>query len=139
LRRIESKIANPPDPVLLAGQKERVDAMLQELGSAARVVDIGGRSKRWENVWALDLSYHTSLSVVGDATRLPFANGTLDGVICTYVLEHITTPEMAVEEARRTLKTGGTCYLEVPFLFGYHGRDYADYTRWTHRGLEYLC
>jgi SAM-dependent methyltransferase len=90
-------------------------------------------------VWALDFYYDLCLDAVGDATCLPFADGSLDGIICTYVLEHIAEPEVAVQEAWRVLKPGGIYYIETPFLFGYHGRAYSDYARWTCKGLDRLC
>ena len=44
----------------------------------------------------------------GDATRLPFADGTFDRVITSEVLEHIQNDVAAISELARVLRPGGT-------------------------------
>lgn len=51
---------------------------------------------------------------ISDVTRLPFADGTFDCVICSEVLEHIPAHEQAMHEIVRVLKTGGTLAVSVP-------------------------
>lgn len=48
----------------------------------------------------------------GDATRLPFADGSVDLVIGLEVLEHVPGPERALAEIARVC--GGTAVLSVP-------------------------
>jgi len=50
----------------------------------------------------------------GDATRLPFADGTFDRVITSEVLEHIQDDVTAIKEHHRVLKPGGTLGVTVP-------------------------
>ena len=50
----------------------------------------------------------------GDATRLPFADGTFDRVITSEVLEHIEADTSAITELARVLKPGGTFAATVP-------------------------
>lgn len=50
----------------------------------------------------------------GDATRLPFADGTFDRVITSEVLEHIQADVDALAELQRVLKPGGTFAATVP-------------------------
>ena len=50
----------------------------------------------------------------GDATRLPFADGTFDRVITSEVLEHIQADTAAIAEFVRVLKPGGTFAATVP-------------------------
>lgn len=52
--------------------------------------------------------------VVGDALRLPFADGAFDRVICSEVLEHIPDYESALKEITRVLAPGGTLAVSVP-------------------------
>lgn len=51
----------------------------------------------------------------GTAEALPFEDGAFDTVVCTFTLCSVHTPALALAEARRVLKPGGT------FLFCEHG------------------
>lgn len=53
-------------------------------------------------------------TVHGDATRLPFEDGTFDRVIASEVLEHIPIDTLAISELARVLKPGGTMAVTVP-------------------------
>ena len=52
--------------------------------------------------------------VVGDALRLPFAEGSFDRIIASEVLEHIPDDSAAMTEIERVLKPGGTLSVTVP-------------------------
>lgn len=54
------------------------------------------------------------LVVQGDATRLPFPDGSFDAVVCSETLEHIPDDRSAVDEIRRVLRPGGLLFLTVP-------------------------
>jgi SAM-dependent methyltransferase len=47
-------------------------------------------------------------------TRLPFASGSFDAVLCSEVLEHIPDDEAAVAELSRVLARGGLLLVSVP-------------------------
>lgn len=49
-----------------------------------------------------------------DITRLPFADGSFDVILCSHVLEHIPDDAAAMRELRRVLRPGGWALLEVP-------------------------
>lgn len=53
----------------------------------------------------------------GDATRLPFDDGSFDRVITSEVLEHIQADVDAIAEFVRVLKPGGTFAATVPTWF----------------------
>ena len=53
----------------------------------------------------------------GDATKLPFADGSFDRVITSEVLEHIQDDVTAVSELLRVLRPGGTIAATVPTWF----------------------
>ena len=50
----------------------------------------------------------------GDATKLPFADGSFDRIIVSEVLEHIPSDERAMAEIARILKPGGLVAVSVP-------------------------
>jgi len=50
----------------------------------------------------------------GDATRLPFSDGTFDRVVTSEVLEHIQDDVAAIAELTRVLRPGGVLAATVP-------------------------
>jgi ubiquinone/menaquinone biosynthesis C-methylase UbiE len=52
------------------------------------------------------LSISTSFQL-GDMSRLPFADGTFDGVVTRYTFHHLEQPRVALRELVRVVKTGG--------------------------------
>jgi SAM-dependent methyltransferase len=55
-----------------------------------------------------------SACVRGDATRLPYPDGSFDRVIAAEVLEHIPADTAAIGELARVLRPGGTMAVTVP-------------------------
>lgn len=55
-----------------------------------------------------------STSLMADAEALPVADGTVDCVLCLETLEHLPSPERALQEILRVLAPGGVCVLSVP-------------------------
>jgi len=50
----------------------------------------------------------------GDAHHLPFADESIDAVICSEVLEHIEHYQSVIQEIARVLKPGGQLMVSVP-------------------------
>ncbi|HJM28676.1 MAG: class I SAM-dependent methyltransferase [Acidimicrobiales bacterium] len=55
-----------------------------------------------------------AFACAGDATRLPFNDGTFDRIIASEVLEHIPDDDGALQELFRVLKPGGKIAITVP-------------------------
>ena len=55
-----------------------------------------------------------SATTRGDATRLPFPDGSFDRIIAAEVLEHVADDEAAIHELARVLRPGGTMGVSVP-------------------------
>lgn len=82
--------------------------------------------------------YHPD--IIGDIHKLPFADGSIDAIICIAVLEHVEDPFKAMSEMHRVLKKGGYCFIYVPFLFYYHAERgyYKDFWRYTEDGVQHM-
>ena len=53
-------------------------------------------------------------AVAGDATRIPFPDGSFDKVIAAEVLEHLPADQAAMNEITRVLRPGGVAAVTVP-------------------------
>jgi SAM-dependent methyltransferase len=67
----------------------------------------------------------------------PIADRSVDCVLATETLEHISEPAHFLEQARRCLVPGGTLLLTVPFSARWHFIPH-DYWRFTPSGLRIL-
>jgi SAM-dependent methyltransferase len=71
--------------------------------------------------------------IVGEATVLPFTDGTFDFIYASHVLEHVEDPVAACREIMRVGKGG---YIETPSPFLEQGlalRDESSPEHWFHR------
>lgn len=75
--------------------------------------------------------------VLYDGHKLPFGDASIDGVLSTQVLEHVSNPTAYILEARRVLKSGGYLVMSVPFVWQEHEQPY-DYFRFTSFGISTL-
>ncbi len=53
-------------------------------------------------------------TAVGNALKLPFADGAFDRVIASEILEHIPPDTIAIDELARVTRVGGTLGITVP-------------------------
>lgn len=77
-----------------------------------------------------------------DLTRLPFADGRFDLILCSHVLEHVPDDAAAMAELARVLRPGGTAIILVPYdpkrPATEEGRDVASPAeRWRRFGHPY--
>ena len=77
------------------------------------------------------LSYVMGLEDMG-----PVADGSLDFVIASHVIEHVRNPLHTFEQAFRKLKPGGSYVLIVPDMPDFRSRPGPDHTRAPGGGLR---
>jgi SAM-dependent methyltransferase len=123
--RFEKLGLKPGDLLLDAGagfgrhafEAARLGARVVALDYAAEEVT-GTRATFGAMAEAGEISYDNYIGVLrGDATRLPFAEGTFDQVITSEVLEHIQDDVTALAELARVLRPGGMLGVTVPSWF----------------------
>lgn len=85
----------------------------------------------------LDIFAGPNIDYVGRAEAIPLPDASVDLVITQEVLEHVADPFKAITEIQRVLKPGGTLYLQLPFIIGYHPGP-TDFWRFTREGIVRL-
>ena len=132
----------PPHPTWQSrASRNRVREFLgaEELRAPGGVkINVGSASRRFGvRMLNLDLNPAEEVDVLGDLLRLPLRHGSVDTLVCTGVLEHVSDPHRAVAEMYRVLKFGGRVFVETPFMQTVHASP-DDYSRWTPSGLRQL-
>src|SRR5919204_2960475 len=116
--------------------RDLTPAFVRTFPDAAAILNIGaGGTDYGRNVVNLDIAPAPGIHVVGLAEALPFRDGVFDGVVFQAVLEHVRDASAALNEIARVLRPGGSVFVEVPFIQGYHAAP-SDYRRFTVNGLR---
>lgn len=85
----------------------------------------------------IDLVWECKPDVLGSAIAIPAKSESISHICCSWVLEHIEEPAMALGEFYRTLKPGGYLYLTANFVWHVHEAP-RDFFRYTEHGLKHL-
>ena len=122
--------------------EDEIGSRLRELPRQSVIADIGAGNTPflneidYPNYYSFDIK---DAKVTSDAHILPIKTSSVDVVFSIEVLEHLSRPQMAVDEIYRILRDGGMCVLTTRFLYPRHGRSwYLDFWRFTDQGLNYL-
>jgi SAM-dependent methyltransferase len=119
-------------------------AVSQTLSPSPVLLDIGCGNKpyadlfvNWRHIGINPSVEDASPDVIADAMRLPIKDSSVDIVLCTQVLEHVSHPSKLISESCRVLKPGGYLVLSAPFYWPLHEEPW-DFFRFTRYGLESL-
>jgi len=114
-------------------------AFLKEFPEDAVLLNIGSGVHRFEkNVINVDIFPYTEVDIVADATALPFAENSVDGIVCEMLIEHVPNPQKIIDEIFRVLRPGGKMCVSTPFMFPFHACP-NDFYRWSSTGIHELC
>ena len=94
----------------------------------------GPLEARGFEVYGFDVKRTGGTDFLGDAHRLPVADGSFDLLVSSQVLEHLEAPWTAASEIARVLKPGGWFVGSVAFLKPYHG----SFFHMSHQGVVKL-
>ena len=113
------------------------------------LLDVGCGLKPYEKIFApyVEKYYGTEYSstsgfrgnradAAGDASAMPFADASVDTILCTEVMEHVNHPEKVIEEFVRILKPDGIIITTAPFFYPIH--DALDFFRYTDEGIAVM-
>ncbi len=125
--------------------RKHLRPFLEKYATKDVVLEIGGNrvagSHQYDDLFpnrhALDIDSNRKPDTVGDAHALPFSDNSFDKILCTEVLEHLHTPDLAISEMKRVLRPSGLLILTTRFVYPIHDAP-NDYYRFTEYGLKYL-
>ena len=112
-----------------------VNSLIDELPNNGAGLNVGsGMTNLDSRIKNLELEAAPNIDYVGSVEAIPEMDSVFDLIISQEVLEHVKSPSLAIIEMRRVLKKGGRCYIQLPFIIGYHPCP-NDYWRFTKEGL----
>lgn len=120
--------------------RRHMTPFIKSHASPLRTLEIGASgyyAEYFPNKVGLDIRPGPFVDVVGDAHELPFPDQSFERILCTEVLEHVHTPQKAIDEMYRVLKPVGELILTTRFIAPIHDSP-GDYFRFTKYGLAHL-
>ena len=115
-----------------------ISKLLDELPEQSIGLNVGsGKTNLDVRIKNLELDYAPGIDYIGSVESIPEINNTFDLVISQEVLEHVKEPAVAMSEIKRVLKKNGKCYIQLPFIIGFHPCP-NDYWRFTKQGIVAL-
>ncbi|GIT84845.1 class I SAM-dependent methyltransferase [Acinetobacter towneri] len=140
--------ATPLHPQWLLGSRKPPNGLQQAEGS---FLDIGAGDRWLEKELPRSVQYtaldhpHTGIeiykskpNIIADAVNLPLADDSFDNIACLEVIEHVPDPEKVFSEIYRVLKSGGTAWISIPFLYPIHDAPF-DFQRYSRYGLQNIA
>jgi ubiquinone/menaquinone biosynthesis C-methylase UbiE len=122
-------VYGPMADALLARAPDLAGQLVLDVGAGTgavshRLVAAGAHVVAVDASWQM-LAHQASSrppAVVGDISRLPLADGTVDGAAAAFVLNHLADPVAALVEMRRAVRRGG---FVIASVFSIAGRPAA--------------
>ncbi len=132
--------------------KQFIDQKIRDISKGKVILDVGGGDPftKWlasyKNFFAdcdyrtMDYDISTGADVIGDIHKIPLADNSVDGIICSSVLEHVSNPILATQEIKRILKPNGKLFVYVPSIYPYHAKKghYPDMWRFFDDSIDML-
>ncbi len=139
---------NREAPYVRDGIASFVAEVAQTIPRGARVVDVGAGDAPYRELFHhadyVTIDWEHSIhegarhsDIHASADNLPLHDRSVDAVLMTEVLEHISTPDRALAEVARVLRPGGSLVLTVPFVWILHEMP-NDFYRYTPSALRML-
>ncbi|MBC8186017.1 methyltransferase [candidate division KSB1 bacterium] len=86
---------------------------------------------------SFDIDEKRTPDIKGDICTHDFDVSKYDVIVMAEVLEHLHTPQLAIDNVYKILRPQGKLIITVPFIMPIHDRPY-DYFRYTRYGLQHL-
>jgi SAM-dependent methyltransferase len=139
---------NKGAPFVRDGIASFIGEVARGLTPGARVIDVGAGDAPYRDFFTpveyitvdWEHSSHAGArrsDIIAAADSLPLADASVDAVLMTELLEHVSVPSAVLREAARILRPHGAIALTVPFVWMLHEMPH-DYFRYTPSALHLL-
>jgi SAM-dependent methyltransferase len=136
--KLQSPVYKKQIPVNRGGEfLPRFYEIMKTLPEDAVVLDVGGGKRQIDDARYVNMEYSRfeEPDVLGDGTKLPFRNESVDFVYTAAVLEHVRDPLKMGSEIFRVLKKGGTVLANSAFMQPIHSEG-QHFFNLTPYGIE---
>ncbi len=131
------KIFFPPSPSYNYQNKFVRTWLKRHAKNDQKIIDVGSGSRILvPGIINIDIRKIDKIHVTGNAFFLPIKDNSVDIIVCSALLEHVSDPKNIVNELYRVLKKLGYIYIEVPFLQAEHFYEGDDFRRYTLAGVK---
>jgi ubiquinone/menaquinone biosynthesis C-methylase UbiE len=83
-------------------------------------LDLGSGGRALPGLISMEWADWPDNTLRGDCLALPFRDNCADLILSQAVLEHVTNPDLAMQEMFRVLRPGGILYVEIAFMQPVH-------------------
>jgi SAM-dependent methyltransferase len=115
--------------------------------SSGKLLDIGCGNKPYQQIVVSSVDEYIGCDIVQssekkvdilcDATNIPLPDESFNTIISTQTIEHLSEPQLLINEAYRLLKQNGIFILSGPMYWPLHEEPY-DFFRFTKYGFRYI-
>lgn len=126
-------------PVLLKTYYHHLKTLLDKHDQKKIIINLGSGPailKNRRDIINIDIFAFNQVDMVADAFHLPIKDQSVDVIINTAMLEHVSDPQNIVNEMHRILKKEGEFFCYLPFIVPFHAAP-DDFYRWTIEGARH--
>ena len=126
-------------PVLLSTYYHHLKTLLNRHDQQKIIINLGSGPAILNNrrdIINIDIFAFNQVDMVADAFNLPIKDQSVDVVINTAMIEHVSDPSKIVNEIYRILKKDGDFVCYLPFIVPFHAAP-NDFHRWTIEGVKH--
>ena len=126
-------------PALLHTYHYHLKKLLSRHDREKIIINLGSGPSTLNNrrdIINIDIFAFNQVDMVADAFHMPIKDQSVDVVINTAMIEHVTEPQKIIDEIYRILKKDGDFFCYLPFIVPFHAAP-DDFQRWTLEGVKH--
>lgn len=126
-------------PVLLNTYYHHLRPLLARHDQQKIIINLGSGPailKNRPDIINIDIFAFNQVDMVADAFHLPIKDQSVDVIINTAMLEHISAPQNIINKIHRILKKEGEFFCYLPFIVPFHAVPDV-FHRWTLKGEKH--